>query len=111
MPSAELLKQKEQYVKELTEKLKGSAAGVLVDYKGITVADDRKTEFGRFYRFDVLTLVPYEKALIDISLLTREEINQINCYHEMVRKALSPYLEGRALSYLEDASSPIADVI
>ena len=77
----------------------------------ITVADDRKTEFGRFYRFDVLTLVPYEKALIDISLLTREEINQINCYHEMVRKALSPYLEGRALSYLEDASSPIADVI
>ena len=42
MPSAELLKQKEQYVKELTEKLKGSAAGVLVDYKGITVADDTK---------------------------------------------------------------------
>ena len=42
MPSAELLKQKEQYVKELTEKLKSSAAGVLVDYKGITVADDTK---------------------------------------------------------------------
>ena len=31
MPSAELLKQKEQYVKELTEKLKGSAAGVTID--------------------------------------------------------------------------------
>ena len=40
MPSAELLKQKEQFVKELSEKLKNSAAGVLVDYKGITVADD-----------------------------------------------------------------------
>lgn len=42
MPSAELLKQKEQFVKELSEKLKNSAAGVLVDYKGITVADDTK---------------------------------------------------------------------
>ena len=42
MPSAELLKQKEQFVKELSEKLKNSAVGVLVDYKGITVADDTK---------------------------------------------------------------------
>ena len=42
MPSAELLKQKEQYVAELAAKLKNSTAGVLVDYKGITVADDTK---------------------------------------------------------------------
>lgn len=52
MPSAELLKQKEQFVKELSEKLKNSAAGVLVDYKGITVADDTKLrkEFRRSRR-------------------------------------------------------------
>ena len=42
MPSAELLKQKEQYVAELAAKLKNSTAGVLVDYKGISVADDTK---------------------------------------------------------------------
>ena len=40
MPSAEILKQKEQLVADLTEQLKGAAAGVLVDYKGINVADD-----------------------------------------------------------------------
>ncbi len=40
MPSSEVLKQKEQFVAELTEKLKSATAGVLVDYKGITVADD-----------------------------------------------------------------------
>lgn len=40
MPSNEVLKQKEQLVADLTEKLKGAAAGVLVDYKGINVADD-----------------------------------------------------------------------
>ena len=68
---------------------------------------DRSTEFGNFYRFETLTLVPYEKDLIDIDLLTDEEINQINCYHEVVRERLSQYLEGEALGYLERASSPI----
>lgn len=73
----------------------------------VTVIPDRSTEFGNFYRFETLTLVPYEKDLIDIDLLTDEEINQINCYHEVVRERLSQYLEGEALGYLERASSPI----
>lgn len=40
MPSEKVLSQKQQYVAELAEKLKGSVAGVVVDYKGINVADD-----------------------------------------------------------------------
>ena len=40
MPSAAVLEQKKQIVVELTEKLKSSCAGVVVDYKGISVADD-----------------------------------------------------------------------
>ena len=40
MPNAKVLSEKQAIVKELTEKLQNSAAGVLVDYKGITVAED-----------------------------------------------------------------------
>ena len=40
MPSEKVLEQKKQAVAELADTLKGSCAGVLVDYKGITVADD-----------------------------------------------------------------------
>lgn len=40
MPSAEILKQKQEFVSNLTEQLKNAAAGVLIDYKGINVADD-----------------------------------------------------------------------
>ena len=75
----------------------------------LAVVPRMNTEFGAFYGFEVLTLVPYEKALIDISLLTDEEINQINCYHEKVREALSPYLGGRALEYIIEATSPIGE--
>ena len=40
MPNAKVLSEKQAIVAALTEKLQGSAAGVLVDYKGITVAED-----------------------------------------------------------------------
>ena len=40
MPNAAVLEQKQKQVAELSEKLKGSVVGVVVDYKGTTVADD-----------------------------------------------------------------------
>lgn len=42
MPNAKVLEQKKAFVASLVEKIKNSPAGVLVDYKGITVADDTK---------------------------------------------------------------------
>lgn len=42
MPSEVILQQKQQLVNELSDKLKNSVAGVLVDYKGINVEDDTK---------------------------------------------------------------------
>ena len=42
LPSEKILQQKQEAVAALTEKLKNAAAGVLVDYKGINVADDTK---------------------------------------------------------------------
>lgn len=42
MPSAKVLESKKARVDELTEMLKNSVSCVLVDYKGITVADDTK---------------------------------------------------------------------
>ena len=42
MPSENILLAKQQRVAELTEKLKVACAGVLVDYKGITVEEDTK---------------------------------------------------------------------
>ena len=40
MPNAKVLSEKQAIVASLTEKLQGAAAGVIVDYKGITVAQD-----------------------------------------------------------------------
>lgn len=40
MPNASVLEKKQQQVAELAAKIAGSITGVVVDYKGITVADD-----------------------------------------------------------------------
>lgn len=42
MPSEKVLEQKKQIVEKLADMLKNSSAGVIVDYKGINVADDTK---------------------------------------------------------------------
>ena len=42
MPSVQVLEQKKQVVADLVERLNGSCAGVIVDYKGINVEDDTK---------------------------------------------------------------------
>lgn len=42
MPNEKVLLEKQQYVAQLKEKLNNAAAGVLVDYKGISVENDTK---------------------------------------------------------------------
>ena len=42
MPSEKILEQKKQIVSDLADTLSSSVAGVIVDYKGITVEDDTK---------------------------------------------------------------------
>ena len=42
MPSTVVLEKKKAQVEALAERIKGSVAGVVVDYKGINVEDDTK---------------------------------------------------------------------
>ncbi len=42
MPSQKILESKQEFVRNLSEKMRNSVAGVLVKYEGITVEDDTK---------------------------------------------------------------------
>ena len=67
-----------------------------------------KTPFGEFCYFDQLTLCPYDLRPVDFSLLTDQEVAQINYYHGLVREVLLPYLTETAdKQYLEWATQPI----
>ena len=68
-------------------------------------ADDN--EYGRFLKFDTVTLAPIDKEAIDISLMTPDEISWLNQYHEKVYETLSPLLEKEEADWLKEACSRI----
>lgn len=73
----------------------------------IAVQKDIDTEFGTFCTFEVLSMVPYEKRLIDVRYLTDSEIQQINLYHQWICDQLIDYVREETKPWLEDATSPI----
>jgi len=50
--------------------------------------------------FEILTLCFYDTSLIEISLMTEDEIDWINAYHVRVYKEISPLLNNEEKSYL-----------
>lgn len=65
------------------------------------------SEFGDFCAMEALTLCPIDKRPIVADLLGRDEIEYLNKYHGKVYEALSPYLEGEELHFLEEACAAI----
>ncbi len=58
------------------------------------------TEFGRFYRFETLTLFPFDLSLFDVNLMTDAEIDWVNAYHATVCQRLLPVLDAEAQAWL-----------
>ena len=69
--------------------------GVRIENILLCVAD-KETDFGRFLKFESLTLCPYDLRPVDRSMLTPVEVEQINNYHLMVRRRLMPLLTDEA---------------
>lgn len=67
----------------------------------------KTTEFGPFYEFKTLTLYPYDKKLMDLSIMTDEEITWVNEYHQKVYENLAPLLNEEEAAWLKEKTSPI----
>lgn len=65
------------------------------------------TEFGNFFRFETLTLFPFDLKLFDTTLMTETEISWLNAYHEKVRELLLPLLEGEDRDWLISKTEPL----
>ena len=75
----------------------------------LAVQKDIKTQMGQFLSFETLTLVPYERRLIDSSLLSQEEVNLVNSYHEWIYDELHDRVSTGALEYLRQSTLPLGE--
>ncbi len=66
-----------------------------------------KTAYGQFMGFEHLTLVPFDKDLINTALMDPKEVKLLNNYHKKVFETISPYLDSEEAEWLKDACAPL----
>lgn len=68
-----------------------------------------ETDFGKFLKFEPLTLCPYDLRPIVVGMLTKEELEWLNAYHAQVRETLTPLLPDEAdKAWLAQATRPLS---
>ena len=68
---------------------------------------DKETRDGHFYRFENLTLVPFDRRGILKNILTSEEIQLLNDYHQRVYDELESELNIEEKRFLRKMTRPL----
>ncbi len=76
------------------------AYGIRIENELLCVRGET-TEYGEFYEFEPLTFAPIDLDAVMPPLLSWEERDWLNHYHECVRKALAPYLNDEEKEWLK----------
>jgi len=73
----------------------------------IAVKELCKNEYGTFLNFETLTCCPYDLRGVNPNMLTQEEKDFVNEYHNTVRNTLAPFLTDEEKTWLENATPKI----
>jgi len=73
----------------------------------VRVRESVTTEFGQFLEFETLTLFPIDKNLIDKSMLTTQELEWLNAYHQEVYDKIAPLLSSEEQRWLSEKTSAL----
>ncbi len=74
---------------------------VLVNVREIDGAEDE------YLGFETLTFAPIDRALVDTSLMNRDELRWFDDYHRQVLALIGPQLEGDKRLWLEETCAPL----
>lgn len=66
-----------------------------------------ENEYGRFLKFETVTVFPIDVAPVLPELMTAEELDWLNRYNRHVYETLSPLLSGRELDWLTRRTQPL----
>ena len=71
----------------------------------LLVRESGEGEYGPFLDFEVLTLCPIDTTPIDFTMLTQEEKDWLNRYHQHVYDLLAPHLDEEERAWLREATN------
>jgi Xaa-Pro aminopeptidase len=58
--------------------------------------------------FETLTLAPIDRRLVDLNMITGEELSWLNDYHDRVRHAVRAHLDEQTKVWLDAATAPLS---
>lgn len=73
----------------------------------LLVKEDVVNEYGKWLKFETLTLCPFDLDLIDVKYLDEKTIKALNNYHRIVYNTLSPYLNNAEKKFLKKETRPL----
>lgn len=73
----------------------------------LRVIEHENNAFGKFWRFETMTLTPICQRPILKDMLQEDEVLWLNHYHKRVLDTLSPHLDAKHKAWLEAATSPL----
>ena len=73
----------------------------------ILCVNDGETEYGRYLRFDTVTLCYIDRTLTEVSLLEDRELQWLNEYHERVYSLLKNGLDTEERRWLREKTAPL----
>lgn len=73
----------------------------------VLVRAGETTDYGQFMYLEPLTMAPFDRDAIDVSLLTEAELAQLNGYHRLVYDTVASLLPAEEQAWLAAATAPL----
>jgi Xaa-Pro aminopeptidase len=87
---------------------KTDAFGIRIENLELVVAADIEGAEKPVNAFETLTLAPIDRRLIDLNMLTGDELSWLNDYHARVRHEVRPHVDEATKVWLDTATAPLS---
>ena len=87
---------------------KTDAFGIRIENLELVVAAEVAGAEKPVNAFETLTLAPIDRRLVDLNMLTGEELSWLNQYHERVRHAVRGHVDDATKAWLDAATAPLS---
>ncbi|MGX1320489.1 Xaa-Pro aminopeptidase [Bradyrhizobium sp. USDA 377] len=81
--------------------------GIRIENLELVVAAEIKGAEKPMNAFETLTLAPIDRRLIDVTMLSKDELDWLNAYHARVRAEVRPALDEATKAWLDQATAEL----
>jgi Xaa-Pro aminopeptidase len=82
--------------------------GIRIENLELVVAADIAGAEKPMNAFETLTLAPIDRRLVDLNMLSADELSWLNDYHAKVRHAVRPHVDEATRVWLDAATAPLS---